>query len=348
MNVMRKYLWLMVVLSLLSMTETACGTSSIEETKENQSREVEDTYSFVIDGIEFFVPYQYQSTLNDEWGLIILGPESLEMRVAVNYSSYEVFQKDLSRMTDVVERAGNIVTSGPEEIMVDGKSYLYLIFEQSGMKEYLIYTAADEYTIGVLVAPLEKSQLEVLELVHSIVGTAVVTDKSDSTYDEMILAQVRWEEEEYKAEGSLFYEPDDIEVHYQIPEGFYENESEVEETFRRMYFSCTKDRKIDILVTVQFIDSEVISQYDGPESYIQSTAWEDSAFEVSHTEINGYDVYYGSRDLAYIAKEDTSYSYHFYGVIPIADDIYYMVDGYSTLSEATLELETYRSFLTLE
>jgi len=90
-----------------------------------------------------------------------------------------------------------------------------------------------------------------------------------------------------------------------------------------------------------------LAEYNGPEDYIRSMVWADEAAEVSHTILNGYHVYYLAVDRAYVSKENTEYDYHFYGIIPLRNGRYYMLEGRSGTDADAMRLETYKNFLTL-
>ena len=107
-----------------------------------------------------------------------------------------------------------------------------------------------------------------------------------------------------------------------------------------------EEGKFNIFVSVRFVNMEEVAEYNGPEDFVRSIAWTDGAAEVSHTMINDYDVYYLAIDRAYIAKKDTVYDYHFYGVIPLKNGIFYLLEGRSGTNADAMKLETYMNFLT--
>lgn len=341
-----RYCRLLVLLLLLTVTGTGCSRNQ-EDPEEEQIYTEEGTYSFVTGGVAFHIPDQYQTSLSMDWGIILSEEGIFEMRLTVMQTAYEVFQREPERMKAVVEQAGYSVIRQPEAMEVNDKEYLYLKFDKDGVTDYLIYTATGDYTVGMLLICTYEKDSEVLELADSIAGTAAATDLPDSTYDEIVLMQVKHTMPEYEPEGCLMEGQGDVEIHYQIPEGFYENVMESEEKNRKEYIFYTQEGRICIFVNARFLNAEEAAEYSGPEDYIRCLVWEDASAEVSHTVVEGRDIYYFAADQAYISKEHTEYRYYFYGVLPLESGAYYVIEGSSQTDADALKLETYQDFFIL-
>ncbi|MCM1181333.1 MAG: hypothetical protein NC347_13840 [Clostridium sp.] len=193
---------------------------------EKESAEAGDGITMVIDGFQFYVPADYGCFYAEGVGPVVYLDDVFQMKTAVRDHSYEETMKDPEALMSKTVEAGGKILQDIKETELDGKKYAYFLMELSGDKCFVGYTQAadtDKRFGGQIV--IESDSLTDEDLLHifaDITSTAQVTDKPDSTMDDIVEQSVHQGAAaigEKKEESTLSIA--DATVTFQVPEGFY-------------------------------------------------------------------------------------------------------------------------------
>ncbi len=314
------------------------------EALETESDDEFDTFSaemkYVIGGYEFTVPGEYDMFYNEMIGPVVYMDDVFQMKTAVVETSYEEVMKDPASLTEKSVEAGGEILQDIKESEVNGKKYAYFRVDLSGEECFVVYTATpdNKKRIGAQIA-IEKDGLsdeDMLQVFSTIAGSAVETNKADSTYDD-IDAQLaeRTKSEIYgeaKEESTLKF--GGKEVTFRVPEGFYSEDAYEGSDYMTERF-CTADPRME--TQCYFYESE---WFDGVKGYLEASITLDDT-KIESMEIEGKTIYY----IIEKYMHDDSEVQRLYAGCDLGEKNFYVIDALVIDEDIDLSMETIREFL---
>lgn len=300
--------------------------------------------TMVIDGFQFHVPADYDCFYAYDIGPVVYLDGIFQMKTAVRDGSYEDSMKNPSALTEKTVEAGGKILQDIKETELDGKKYAYFLMELAGDKCFVGYTQAadtDKRLGGQIV--IESEHLTDEDLLHifaNVAATAQVTDKPDSTYDD-IVAQVVGQSVspgERKEESKLY--ADGVCVTFCVPKYFYSQGGDDEEAPDTECF-LSEDLAVSadcLLGTAdEFVENAraaVEIEYDFLNDSVKDGA------EIQTVQINGNTCYY------YLVRyhyNDADYQ-KLYAACDVGENAYFAVSASVIDEDIELSLDTVREF----
>lgn len=314
--------------------------------EELEETEKFETYSaqthYVVGGYEFTVPGDYDLLYNELVGTVVYMEDVFQMKTAVVDNSYEEVMKNPADLTQGSLDAGGTILQDIKETEVNGKKYAYYRVDLSGDECFVVYTAAPgaDKRIAAQIA-LQKDNIEdedMLQMFDSIAGSAVQTDKPDSTFDdimEQIDAKIQSEiHGEVKEESTMKIGKQ--EVKHKVSSGFYTGESYEESDYVVEYYYADEPR---VDVKCYLYSSGVFA---GVEDYIEVSKHLEKTC-IKTMEVEGHTVYYVVEEY----EDDGDEIQWLYAGCDLGDGAFYVIDVYVSNEDIDLSMKTIRDFLVL-
>lgn len=300
---------------------------------------------FVINGFEFTCPPDYNIIYFDEVGPTVYIADSFQMKTVVRPVGYEETLKDKEKMTEKAIGLGAEITREVTETEINGRKIAYYRMDLLGDDTIAMYTASpdpEKSLAGQFVVqnPNLKEE-EALKIFAEIMDSAVITDKADSTKED-IDEQVYAPEPigEMKEESTL--EIAGKKVTFKVAENFYsdfasETETCVYESFIRPgdYASA---------------DIYLLANEETPKdaaTYISEKAdgYAENGEGITETiQVDGHDFYCYSIDYEY----DGSMMYRVFAVCDLPDGGLYEIEAVQIDGDKDMSLDTIKPFMMLQ
>lgn len=289
--------------------------------------------SIVIDGYEFLVPSDYSCMYMEDVGPVIYLSDVFQLRIIVKGRPFAELVESPDDLTDAATDAGASLLQEVTQTEIDGNSYLYFKMNLSGEDEIVCYADVPDHKThlgGQIVVQSDAvSDEDLLHMFASIVATAQVTDKPNSTAED-IASQISVVFGTAKSSSSLTLEG--TVVQYKVAAGYYST-AVFDDAFSAT--ECFDGADTDVMVCLYKTEGE------DAEYYAKTTASvnEDKGAELWEETVDGKTVY--CCGYSYVYNEVT---YHYIEAFcDVNQDIYYTVVLDST-GDNTLDFEKIRDF----
>lgn len=298
---------------------------------------------FVQSGYEFTVPGQYELVYADKAGVVVFQESVFQMKMGVSDGTYEEVISGPEEFTQVTVDAGGVIEQDIKETELDGKQYAYYCAKLQDENMLVIYTAAPDEgkrIAGQIVLQGEDvADEDMMQMFASIAGSAVSTDKADSTKDDIVVEMAEKKpssvSQEWIEESAMEF--GGVKTTHKIPENFY-----LEDSYEGSEYAAERYTMMDpyISVTCMLYD---IPWYANVESYIEDSKHLDDS-KVKTMTIDGNKVYY----IVESFKNDEDEYQQIYAGCDLGEHQFYVVDAYVIGEDMELSMDTIQKFLVLE
>lgn len=294
-----------------------------------------------------FVSSGYNCLYADGIGPVLYMDDIFQMKIQVVDMSYEEALKDPAKLTEKTVAAGGTILQDVTEVELNGKKYAYFVMELYDQKNIVIHSQApkaDQRIAGQLVMQSDTvTNEDMLNVFDSVVSTAEITDRPDSTYDDIMEQIYATNKGDRKSESSLTYEGKTVT--YQVEEGFLSSDSSVDEN----YWAVESFVHEDIDWYLDCYLKETDEGCPNAEAYIQlNYDWllgevKDKA-EIKTMEVGGYTFYY--LDVHY--EMDGSDYQELFVACDFGDGHIYSIEVSGTDVEEELSIDTVKKFMEIK
>ncbi len=179
----------------------------IKTSKDDSNNEAEIKYmaTVVVDGYELKIPDQYRATILEDVGLLYWDKGHFYMYIFMGDGNYDELKDSLEEYTDDDYQKNNLDVIIPyREIAIDGRAYIYMVFESDGETMINCYHPLNEGVICQVMigcydisyndedGDMEKFKLDIEKMIllsDKIVSTAKPTKEEDTPPGEVYLGQ---------------------------------------------------------------------------------------------------------------------------------------------------------------
>ncbi len=204
----------------------------------------------VLNGVEMDITNKYKATIIEDMGLMYWEEDSFDMLISIEDGKYNELREDINKedltMSDL-EGCRELIPF--TEIAIDGRSYIFMLYEDSG--DLIMYAYSDmggsisgNKMFQIIVYCYDMKRLraqskeelarnceKLLLISDSVILTARPTDKEDTLAGELYVSDEEYEEllssismstnNEVITEDSLMDDKANTLVTYDVAEGFY-------------------------------------------------------------------------------------------------------------------------------
>ncbi len=278
----------------------------------------------VLNGVEMDVTNKYKATIIEDMGLMYWEEESFDMLISLEEGSYNELREEISREDFTMSELEGCRELIPfTEIAIGGRSYIYMLYEDSG--DLIIYAYSDVgesisdnkiFKIIVYCYGMERLRTQSMDelardcenlllISDSVISTARPTDKDDTLAGELYVSDEEYDKllssisistnNEVITEDSLLDNKGNKLVTYEVADGFcYSGE---------LYNTNNQPLKIydnynDDIYAKVYIDYSDLSAKE----YVShgATIWGDKNTNLKNISVGVYEFWYYSYSRNYI------------------------------------------------
>lgn len=241
--------------------------------------------TFVVKGVQYTSPSDYLVMYSDDIGPIVYITNVFQMKMARKDSTFDEVLKGLAELDDKAIDGGAKSLVEPATKKIGDKTFAYFVVDISGEKTLGVITDSPDgkFSIaGQIVIQSENvSYDDILNMYAGIAATAKVTDKPDSTKEE-IEAQIKYITGDKRKVSTLKY--NSASITYHVPEGFfYTGDADGATSGSQFYSSVDTDVYVSI-------EDKAFPEDTAEYSIDASVKYEENAVKLVE-EVNGNKVY---------------------------------------------------------
>ena len=320
-----------------------------EVQKDDYAKAKAESAGLVLDGYEFMVPGEYTLGYADNVGPYVYVTDVFQMKLGVRDRSYADYVKMGDEVTQATLDNGGSITQAPSETTINGKNYFYFVnvlMDEPGIVAFSELPEGGK-TLGCQIV-MENDNLsydEYLTVFDSIITTATMTDKPNSTKDDIIQRNAfSNHSSEIKEETVLEHSGSKLTA--KVAEGFYSEYTSDSETYAADHYASDYTR---LMVDVYYYPED--PYFDGAKNFVDEElktivdyADEYETEGTKKEKLGLTDVYFGV--IKY--KSEDKVSSRAYGAIDINGKGVYTVEAVTFDEEDEITFDTLKTFFDIK